>query len=181
MESVEVVEKYAILMVGSVERPIPSDLHMQKELFILSKIKPSIQEHFNFQKHYIGPFSPALRDVVESSVYVDRAFVRKGRNIFLSKTGKVEFRDLFKRHRKKSDFNVLNSYMKLIRIIYDKLSSDELLFIIYDTYPDYTEFSNFSDIIMKNKRKITSIVHSLFKKGIITKQRHDELKKRYLI
>lgn len=42
--------------------------------------------------------------------------------------------------------------MKMVRELYDKLTPEELLLLIYDTYPEYREKSNVYYGIQKSKR-----------------------------
>jgi len=74
MESIEFVEKYAILALGVKKEPIPSEVHIQKELFILSNVKSDLKEHFNFEKHYLGPFSRNLSNIINAPVFIRNAF-----------------------------------------------------------------------------------------------------------
>ncbi|MFH1473743.1 MAG: hypothetical protein ABIE55_02515 [Candidatus Aenigmatarchaeota archaeon] len=179
MYNAKIAEDFSILMIGSIERPVPSDLHIQKEMFVLTQTIPDLREIFNFKKHYQGPFSQILRDIIDSPIYVDRAFERRGRSILLSKNGKKEFNNIVKRNIKEEDFNILNINIKLIRNIYDRLNRFELLFLVYDTYPKYIEMSDVYNSIIKNKKLVNEIIVNLIRKGSITEDRFMEIKKRY--
>jgi hypothetical protein len=69
---------------------------------------------------------------------------------------------------------LLHSF-KLIRDIYDKLTKEELLFLIYVTYPEYVELSSIYDRLVKDKEKRMQLSESLLKKGLITADRYREL------
>ena len=77
---------------------------------------------------------------------------------------------------KNNSFQIFLSSLKLIRDLYDELENEELLFLIYETYPEYTEYSRISDELLKNKSKRVKITRSLLSKGIITEKRFEELK-----
>jgi hypothetical protein len=62
--------------------------------------------------------------------------------------------------------------MKMVRELYDKLSPEELLHLIYDTYPEYQKKSNVFDDIQKSK---TRLAGSLVNKGYIDEDRYDGL------
>ena len=65
----------------------------------------------------------------------------------------------------------LERIIKNIRSLYDDLSDNEFMFLIYKTY-GYTEKSDvFNKLMKKRKRLATSLLH----KGIITHQRYEEL------
>ena len=66
--------------------------------------------------------------------------------------------------------------MKMTRQIYDKLTIEELLLLIYVTYEEFKEKSKVSKrILSKNNRN--RLAHNLFKKGVITETRYNELVK----
>jgi hypothetical protein len=46
---------------------------------------------------------------------------------------------------------------------------------VYITYPDYTEFSNVSDRLIKDPKKRAQLSESLLRKGVITEERYKEL------
>lgn len=45
--------EYIILLLGVDNKPVPSMLHLQMELFILSKVNPKLQALFNFENKKI--------------------------------------------------------------------------------------------------------------------------------
>ena len=179
MESTEFVEKYAILMLGVKDVPVPSILHLQKELFILSKIKPEIDEHFNFKAYYKGPFSLVLNNVVEDPVYTKEAFDIQNNKILLGEGGLIELSEIIKNNREDSKLNDILIQMKFIREFYDRLSENELLFLIYDTYKEFPERSLVSEKILGNNFLRKKIIESLFLKSLITEKRYIELKEKY--
>ena len=60
------------------------------------------------------------------------------------------------------------------RELYDKLSENELLFLIYATYGEYTEKSDISNRLLSSasRKKFTK---SLLEKGLISEERAKEL------
>ena len=63
-----------------------------------------------------------------------------------------------------------------MRDLYDKLTKDELMFLIYETYPKYTEFSQVSDKLTKNEFIRSKLLNNILSKGLITPERYDELR-----
>jgi len=178
-ESVEFVETYAILMLGAKPLPVPSILHLQKELFVLSKVNPEIQKHFDFRAHYKGPFSQILNNIIEDSVHTKDAFDIKENKIILDKNGLETFRRLLKEHEKSPKLKETLIQMEFIRRLYDGLNNKELLFLIYDTYKEFPERSLVSNKILNNIFLTNKIIESLFKKSFITYDKFFELKKKY--
>lgn len=175
MDKIEIAERYILLLLGVENKPIPSKIHLQKELFILSESKPILKDIFNFEKHYFGPFSRLLDEISESPLFYEKCFEMKDDKYFLTDKGKEEFKKLFQEYKDDPEFNILYNELKILRNIYDKLSEEELLFLIYLTYPEYTEYSNVSDELIKNRAKRKSIADKLLSKGVITDKRYNEI------
>lgn len=171
---IEIIERYLILLLGVVDKPIPSREHLQKELFVLSRAHPKIANFITFEKHYEGPYSEDIADLINNPVYHIGAFYSSKGVIRLTAEGKRIFDDLVKNYSDNPKFKELLGMMKMVRELYDKLSIDELLFLVYVTYPDYKQMSKISDeLLSPQKRK--EIAKRLLKKEIITTGRYSEL------
>lgn len=172
----EIREKYIILLLGALESPIPTIWHVQKEFFILSKIQPKFQDLFHFVKHYEGPYSQLLQESVKEPVFYIRPYEFDSNDAFyLTDRGKVILDSIRHEYARDDRFVHLDNTLKIIRSIYDRLSKNELLFLIYVTYPEYTELSIKYDSLVKNVKNRKTITSSLLEKGLITKDRYEEL------
>jgi uncharacterized protein YwgA len=168
-------EKYIIVLLGASDRPIPSMWHVQKELFVLAQFHPKIQEFFRFEKHYQGPYSQVLQDlVIEPAHYID-AYTYDSRGYFLTQAGKKVFRQMVDQYSDNEKFTQLLNAARLIRDLYDVLSKDELLFLIYVTYPTYTELSSEFDRLVGNRENRRRLADSLYRRGLVTEDRYNEL------
>lgn len=175
LEYAEARERYVILLLGVVDRPIPTIWHIEKELFVLSRSNTIVQEVFNFEKHYNGPFSQVLKEVVEEPVTFENAYAFDERGYYLTETGKRIFKQIVQEYKSDERFVQLTNALKMVRNLYDRLSQDELLFLIYVTYPEYTKFSNISDKLLRDKNKRKQLASDLLRKGLITESRYKEL------
>jgi hypothetical protein len=164
-------EEIIILLLGSSEQHIPSREHIQKELFLLSKAIPQLAKLFRFEKHYEGPYDYGLSDYLDSPLFYRDAFSIGKDGITLSEKGRVYYKKLIENDPEFQNMHVL---MKMTRQLYDKLSKDELLFLIYVTYPEYREKSNISDTLMSKRKELAK---KLLEKGVITEGRYQELVK----
>jgi len=176
MDSQEIIERYLLLLLGVKPLAVPSALHLQKEMFLLANFKENLKEELDFKKHYYGPFSQIIEESIKSPSYLSEAFDFTGERVSLSEEGKVEFKKMLEENKNNEEFNLILSGVTLIRNIYDKLSREELLFLIYSTYPEYTALSNVSDDLLKNVSNRIRILNSLLLKGVITPERYEELK-----
>lgn len=162
---VEVIERYIVLLLGVEEKPIPSIFHLEKELFILSRANPNVAKFLQFVPHSYGPYSDVVRNLVYDSSYV---VVSNGK-IYLSDAGKKRYRELVEAYGKYPRFQQFLAMLKMIRRIYDRLSKDELLFLIYITYPEFREDSTYYEELSKKKEELA---RSLLRKGLITEKRY---------
>lgn len=165
---IEIIERYIILLLGVEEKPVPSKFHLEKELFILSKANPNVAKILQFIPHSYGPYSDVVRNLVYDSKYI---VVNNGK-IYLNDAGKKMYEELVKTYGGDPRFKQFLAVLKMIRRIYDKLSTEELLFLIYITYPEFRENSAYYEELIKKKDKLVS---SLLRKGLITKQRYLEI------
>jgi hypothetical protein len=175
MGNLKAAEDYALLLVGSGEKAVPSITHLQKEMFILSRINKKILDHLTFEKHYYGPFSQTLSDIVENSLFRKDAFFFDEKRICLSDTGKKGLQQILSKNKSLSKFKMFLISIKLVRELYDRLNQNELLFLIYVTFPEYTEHSRIWERLVKNTDNRKRILKGLVSKGAITEERFAEI------
>ena len=175
-DMLKIVEEYIVSLLGSKEGSCPTIWHLQKELFIFVKTNPKAKELFNFVKHYEGPYSQVVQDSLKEPMYYEDAFETKHNGeICLTTEGKKVFLDLRNKYAHDEKFIRLLHSFRLIRDIYDKLTREELLFLIYVSYPEYVELSSIYDRLVKDKEKRMQLSENLRKKGLITADRYKEL------
>jgi hypothetical protein len=175
MDNVELIERYIILLLGVRDRPIPTATHLQKELFALTKANPRMAEHISFDKHYYGPFSDDVRSISMSPIYHTDAYVMDTSNrLHLTDSGRVVFDCLCSENSKSPRYQELLAIMTMVRDLYDDLTVNEVLFLVYVTYGEYTERSSLSAHLLSPSRQ-RQLSRRLLDKGAITSERYDEL------
>jgi len=175
MEEAEIVERYIILLLGAADEPIPTAIHVQKELFALAKANPRMGDFIRFEKHNFGPYSTEVSDSSKHPVFHPDAYrMDRSSGLQLTAEGKRIYQSLIKENSSKPRFNELLAMMRMVRRLYDGLTVDELLLLIYVTYGEYTERSRVSDSLLApaNRRRLAA---SLLRKGAITEDRYAEL------
>ncbi len=168
----EVVERYIVLFLGASLDPIPSELHLQKELFVFLNVYKNLREFIHFEKHYKGPYSQEIKEALESPMYLSNSWQLEEPQIRLTKEGQEVYRELVSFYKDDERFKQLLEAIKLTRRMYDKLSGDELLLLSYLTYPDYKMESAVSEKIYAKKDSLASNLRS---KGLITDGRYKEI------
>jgi hypothetical protein len=158
----------AILLSGA-DKPITSKVNFQKELFLLIRAMPQFESLFDFMSHRLGPYSNSAEHVIENN---PELFIADNKGIYLSDEGK-RFSSSVQKEMRPENFERLIQSIQFIRTIYDHLTDDEFMFLVYMTY-GYTEKSDRFDALLKQKKKLAD---SLLRKKIITHQRYEELLK----
>jgi hypothetical protein len=180
VDRLKALEKFILLTLGAVDRPI-SILHLEKEVFLLWNFHPDIRQYLNFVKHYKGPFSQEISKIVHHPFYLEGCWEYVppqksndlgGGFVGLTQSGRIEYQRMYSAAKNKESLLPLLSGINIVRNLYDNLSYEELLLLIYDTYPEYTEFSKVSKEI---ERKKIYIAQKLLKDGIIGTERFDEM------
>ncbi len=169
-------ENFIVLLLGAADGPIPTIWHLQKEMFLLSRSVPKLQELFNFEKHYEGPYCQALQEQAIDPFFLANAygFDTAGRFV-LTAEGKKTFKELMKQYESNDKLMRMVKTMQLIRSIYDRLSKDELLLLIYVTYPEYVDLSSAYDRLVGDQDRRRTLAASLLKKGVLTEDRYNEI------
>jgi hypothetical protein len=162
-------KKLITLLLSGADKPIASKVNFQKELFLLIRAMPKFESLFDFMPHRLGPYSNSAEHVIENN---PELFIADRKGIYLSDEGK-EFSSLVKEEMRPENFDRLIQSIQFIRSIYDNLTDDEFMFLVYMTY-GYTEKSDRFEDLLKHKKPLAD---SLFRKKVITRQRYEELLK----
>lgn len=183
-EEVECVTQYVVLLLGVDDDPIPSMIHLNNELFVLTESIPALKGFIKFSASPNGPrcetiyecltrYSGSVYNYAKATSEPAGWFILDGR-IRLTAEGKEAFNKYHARLRKKnpSYFDKQVSALELIRIFYDDFTQDELLLLLSDYHKEY--FTSLTDDkeYIKNKEKIS--LH-LLERDLITESRYQEL------
>gem|GEM_PF-1519538 len=160
-----------ILLLGVIDRPI-SRFHLQKELFILTNVRPKLKELINFDKHHMGVYSVELNELVDD-LSVKEYIEIKDSKIRLNEKGKNCYKEIRNRYSYDEKFNDLLIKMKMIRELYDRLTIEEFAILLYTRYEETIEGSTLIDRLDNNKKR--KIIEDLYRKDYITKERYKEL------
>lgn len=174
------LENLILLIIGASNRPI-SLLHLQKKAFLLWNFHPYMKDFLHFMHHYKGPFSSEVEKAVLYPFYLDGCWSYQqpqkndelsGGYIKLTSQGIKKYHNLYQNAQKNERLSILLTGIQVVRELYDKLSLEELLLLIYGTYPEYKIRSNVSNSIFK-KRK--GLAKELYRKGFIDERRMKSL------
>jgi len=174
------LEHLILLLLGANDQKI-SILHLEKEAFFLWNFHPDIKKFMGFISHYRGPYSEEIEQIIKNPfnlincwTYIPptRYDTLSGGYVDLTPHGRREYQRLYAASSVNPQMVPILAAMKMVRELYDKLSLEELLLLIYDTYPEYQKKSNVFDDIQKSKKRLAG---NLVKKGYIDEDRYEDL------
>lgn len=169
-----------MLLLGARDQKI-SILHIEKEAFFIWNFHPDFKRFMNFISHYRGPYSEEIEQVLRNPfnlvncwAYIPptRFDILSGGYVELTSLGRQEYQRLYAVSSVNLQMGPILAAMKMVRELYDKLTPEELLLLVYDTYPEYQKRSNIFDNIQKSKKKLAD---SLMTKGYIDEDRYEDL------
>ena len=160
------LEYLILLILGASKKPL-SLLHLQKEVFLLWNFHPFVKELVSFVKHYKGPYSREVNETVLNPMFLKgywRYIPPKrsdicGGYVELTELGWKEYERVKRNMEKNPKLVHLLAGIKMVRELYDSLSPEELLLLIYDTYPEYTQKSILYKSIFSKKKRLASNIY----------------------
>jgi hypothetical protein len=171
-EEVRCAAQYVTLLLGVDDDPVPSTIHLNGELFVLTESVPRVKSAIKFSSSLNGPRCQAIYD----SIAYNYSWFAVDNNAAISLTaeGKLAF-DSYKQQLGEKDppyLDELVSALELVRIFYDDFTQDELLLLLSDYHKEY--FTSLTDDkeYIKNREKISL---RLLERDLITESRYQEL------
>ena len=169
MEGLDIVQRYILALLGSQgAQEVPAKLWLQKELFLLSKLRENLANRAEFVPYLKGPYSEvvdgALSDLQNLGL-VD--FDPYGNDIRLTPKGRAAAATLNPKIPKE-----LRAEIEEIKEFLNSLSEDELLVFTYYTYPDTV-----TDSVVRERVARVRIprVLSMYRKGKVSLEKASEL------
>lgn len=178
----EAQEWLILLVLGLFPDTKMSMLHLEKEVFILWNFHPMIKDLISFVAHYRGPYSSEIRDIIIEPMYLTDSWEYippksednlSGGFVILTSEGHEKYIKYYQALLEDEDLHSLLAGIKIVRTVYDDLSDEELLLLVYDAYPDFRTKSEVADDIYKKRFELTA---KLLKRGIISEEKAEYLK-----
>ena len=162
----EVKRNLILLLSSKSNEPVKGKLWYQKELFLLSKNIPELEEEAGFEPYFWGPHSELADSEMEDLVQLGVVRHTVGTGYVLTKLGQ----DIASSVCKDSKDN--EALIEDVKDFLNSLSKDELLLYIYASYPETAEDA----VEIKNllpKRKDIAI--ALYKKDKVSVGKASEI------
>lgn len=167
IENMSILQKYIVLLLKSNDSvPVRGNTWFQKELFLMAKNIPRLEEEADYDSDMFGPYSETAEDELQE-LEMDEIVCKSGNMVFLSKIGNGVGNELQSR-TSKDELEMIAEFKELLNDLNDK----ELLTLVYFSFPDMIDESLVKDGIIRN-RKVVAM--QLYKKGKISLQRAAEI------
>jgi uncharacterized protein YwgA len=121
-----------MLLAAQSQRAVPGNLWTQKEMFLLAREFPSLEEYLEFEPHLQGPFSETVNNLLENLEYMGLA-ERTRTGIQLTGTGE----ELAQSILDGTDEDIIREIEETKESLND-LSKSELLAYVYHKFPKMT-------------------------------------------
>jgi predicted HTH domain antitoxin len=156
----DIVKKYSLLLLNAIDNePIKGKTIFMKELFLISKNIVELEEITDFEADNYGPSSDYVSNTLEDLEVVKLLNKINGRYM-LTDSGK-EIVDIIKKDISENEIDMIEDMKRLC----NNLNTDEILALVYYTYPEMTIESLVKDKIESKREKIAL---SLLKKGKVS-------------
>lgn len=160
-------QRYAILLLSANNfEPVRGELWYQKELFLLSKNINKLGESTDFAADYMGPYSETAKEEY-TELKMCEILENEDYKIKLTSFGK-KVASLLEKDITQEEIKIISELKSLL----NDMSRDELLCLIYFTYP---EMRTESVLFERINRKKKELVFSLYKKGKISLGKASEI------
>ncbi len=174
-EELECVTQYVTLLLGIDDDPVPSMIHLNSELFILTESFPTLKNTIKFSSSSNGPRCQSIYDsVAYKSGFNGWIIVDNNATISLTAEGKSAF-NIYKQQLREANPSYLDelvSALELVRIFYDDFTRDELFLLLSDYHKEYFTSQTVDKEYVSNKEKISL---QLLERDLITESRYQEL------
>lgn len=135
-DQLDPVERYFLLLLYAPDstdkfaRPIHGKTWLQKEMFLISKLRTELGKRTEFDPHHLGAYSTIVYEI-EDQFYISEYVERVGTTIKLSLEGRKIAEDVWQR-ASDEDKRVVAG----VKTLLNDLPELELLGFIYSEYPD---------------------------------------------
>jgi hypothetical protein len=165
-------QNIATMLLGvELKRPVPSLLHLEEEVFMLTRVFKLLGEEIKFEPSERGPRAPTLQEIIKNLRFYSR-FSADTDGIRLSRYGEKVYDELSDVLKSNPDFHDIITMFKLTRKLFDDVTEQQLLLLIYDLYSEYVTKSTEYENIISERKKLS---RELLKNKKITKERCEEL------
>ena len=167
LEDLSELKAYIIILLNANNKEaIKGKTWFQKELFLVAKNIKEVEEDASFTPDMFGPFSENAQEQLEE-LELDKVVIEDGAKVCLSELGS-QIAQKLEQKIPKQKLNMISEFKSLL----NDLTDEEVLTLIYFTFPEFTEESLVAAKIKKNRKRVAI---KLYEKNKISLQKAAEI------
>ena len=175
VEQLNTVGKFVLLLLGANDsEPVPSNIHFQKEMYLLQKLFPELADETDYEPYFLGPYSEIVDSEAEELKSSGLIQIVSGKFRLTSEGEKIH--SVVKQGSNAKEIQKSEEFKEFL----NDLTKDELLAFIYFSYPSTEEFEKesieYEDLLPKRRR----LAVSMYQKGKISAQKAAQIAGAYL-
>lgn len=149
IQNMSELQKHIVLLLsGKKFEPIRGNTWFQKQLFLIAKNIEEVNEEASFDSDFYGPYSENAEEQLEE-LEMDEVVEKKGNKMYLSELGQdVASRLIGKTPKERLE--LIYDFKELL----NDLNDDEILTLIYFSFPEFTDESLVLEKIKKNRKQV---------------------------
>lgn len=166
IEQLNEVDRFILLLLrANRSKPVPGALWLQKEMYLLQNVFPSLAEEADFEPYLMGPHSEIVADEAAELEQSKLVKTESGK-IVLTNEGK-EIAEILAKKTNEKEAKKIEEFKEFL----NDLSKDELLAFVYFSDPFPKELAKesieYKDLLPKRKK----MALALYTKGKVSAQR----------
>ncbi len=167
-DQIDTIQGFILALLGLGDgREIRGDLHLQKELYLLSRQTDALARACNFNPYLKGPYSEDVDAAVSDLKVLGLVEERRRGRLRLTEEGRDLFEELMDEIPPDVQERLLES-----KDFFNDMSDDELLVFIYAVYPEMATESILKDRVMAKR---IPVAKRLYVRGKVSLERAAQL------
>lgn len=167
-DQIDTVQGFILALLGLGDEPeVRGDLHLQKEMYLLSRQLDSLAAACNFNPYLKGPYSEDVDAALGDLKILGLVGEDSSGRLRLTDEGRAVLEELKEEIPPDVQERLLES-----KDLFNDLSEDELLVFIYGVYPDMATESVIKDRVMAKR---VPVAKKLYQRGRVSLERAAQL------
>lgn len=163
-DQIDTVQGFILALLGLGDEPeIRGNLHLQKEMYLLSRQLDSLAEACNFNPYLKGPYSEDVEAALSDLKALGLVEEGGGGRLHLTEEGKGLFQELAEEIPSEVKERLIES-----KDLFNDMTEDELLVFIYAVYPEMATESVIRERVMAKR---VPIAKRLYGRGKVSLER----------
>jgi len=152
-----ILQNVILALLAIDNKPIHGKTKLQKMIFLLSQIIPELKEEVSYEAYDYGMYDSAVEDALD--------LLESENLIVVSESNEIRLMDKNSGEEALKSLEIYKDKIREIKEMYNDLTEDEMLAIVYTLFPEYAKYSEKRDNIERRRK---SIAIRLYQKGKVS-------------